>query len=353
MDLPQAPPAELDVGHAAIALLEFLAFLDPDGVSLSLLRHDLSVSIERLGDVEVVSIERLGDAKPEGCKGKIDFLFVISRAHVMKYGQEKLIAAFPQFIETIEAKFADFDFHIMAVDGDPQWGLDTCTDDCPLLQSKVGDGTCPVGACPGCEPPINFGDPCCSVENYPCNLLDSVTVCDETIGAGNVFAAGAEAPNKPCKMPAPERRYLVSGDPGIPETFACMAQVGTSGHGALGEAMTRALYPELNAPGGCNAGFLRDDALLMVTFIGSYDYDSKGDPASWAGTVLGVKGDPGAVVFLEIFHPECPQPADRICEFIKMFPYHMVGDSDAADYAPIFDEATDLVETACAEYVPR
>jgi hypothetical protein len=38
----------------------------------------------------------------------------------------------------------------------------------------------------------------------------------------------------------------------------------------------------MNAPGGCNAGFLRDDALLMVTFIGGYDYDSKGNPDLWA-----------------------------------------------------------------------
>ncbi|MCB9703208.1 MAG: hypothetical protein H6711_15040 [Myxococcales bacterium] len=300
-----------------------------------------------------MGVKDIGDAKPEGCKGKIDFLFVVSRGHDMKNEQGKLIAAFPKFMETIEAKFADFDFHIMVVDGDPGWGLDTCTDDCPLLQSTVGDGTCSVGSCPNCQPPIKVGDPCCGVPDYPCEYLDVLTVCDETFGAGNVFAAGGGASNKPCKMPAAGRRYLVTGDPGIPETFACMAQVGISGHGAIGEAMTWALYPEINAPGGCNAGFLRKDALLMVTFIGGLDYDSAGDPASWAGTVLGVKGDPEAVVFLEILDPECSMPEDRICEFVKMFPYHTVGSYLAADYAPIFDEATDLVATACAEYVPQ
>jgi hypothetical protein len=45
------------------------------------------------------------DTKPPGCKGKIDFLFVISRHGSMKSAQEQLIAAFPKFIETIEAKF--------------------------------------------------------------------------------------------------------------------------------------------------------------------------------------------------------------------------------------------------------
>ena len=230
------------------------------------------------GPIFDMGVKDIGDAKPEGCKGKIDFLFVISRSPVMKSNQEKLIAAFPKFIETIEAKFAEFDFHIMVVDGDKDWGLSKCTDDCPIIDCKIGEPCCPGGSCPGCDPPIKDGDPCCGVPDYPCDFLDVVTACDETIGAGNIFAAGANAPNKPCKMPDPERRYLVSGDPGLVESFSCMAQVGTSGYGLLGEAMTRALYPEINAPGGCNAGFLRKDALLMVTFIGGLDYQSKGDP---------------------------------------------------------------------------
>ena len=115
--------------------------------------------------------------------------------------------------------------------------------------------------------------------------------------------------------------------------------------------MTIALYPEINAPGGCNEGFLRKDALLMITFIGESDYGSKGDPASWAGTITSVKGDPGAVVLLEFLTPDCP-PQDRICEMIKMFPYHMAADIHATDFAPIFDAATELVATACDKYVP-
>jgi hypothetical protein len=44
----------------------------------------------------------------------------------MKSSQDKLLAAFPGFIATIQAKFADFDYHIMVVDGDTEWGLITC-----------------------------------------------------------------------------------------------------------------------------------------------------------------------------------------------------------------------------------
>ena len=267
----------------------------------------------------------IGDAKPPGCKGKIDFLFVISRAWTMKGSQEKLITAFPAFIETIKSKFADFDFHIMVIDGDHEWGLEPCDADC----EKQGS---------------------CAVPGYPCDLLDLVTTCDRTIGAGNVFAAGGYASNKPCDI-AGGRRYLTKDQPNLTETFACVAKLGISGYDLMGEALTMAMKPEINAPGGCNAGFLRDDALLMVTFIGGYDYNSKWDPGTWAANVLKAKkDDPGAVVMLSILDPTCPPP-DRICALVKKFPYHMVVDGDL-DFDMAFDAATDLVEVACTEYIP-
>jgi hypothetical protein len=68
-----------------------------------------------------------GDGSPVGCRGKIDLLFVISRQANMQYRQAQLAAAFPQFIETIKSKFADFDYHIMVVTGDDGWGSEHCT----------------------------------------------------------------------------------------------------------------------------------------------------------------------------------------------------------------------------------
>jgi len=268
----------------------------------------------------------IGDVKPPGCKGKIDFLFVISRDWTMKGAQEKLITAFPAFIETINSKFADFDFHIMVIDGDPQWGLEPCDTDC----EKQG---------------------WCEVPDYPCDLLDLVTTCDRTIGAGNVFAAGGYASNKPCDI-AGGRRYLTKDQPNLTETFACVAKLGISGYDLMGEALTMAMKPEINAPDGCNAGFLRDDALLMVTFIGGYDYGSKWDPGTWAANVLKAKkDDPGAVVMLSVIDPTCP-PQDRICGLVKKFPYYHLADVELSDYAAAFDTATNLVEVACAEFIP-
>lgn len=266
------------------------------------------------------------DTKPAGCEGKIDLLFVLSRDGSMKSSQEKLLAAFPGFIATIQAKFADFDYHIMVVDGDTEWGLITCDNDCEMK------GSCGV------------------VPDYPCDLLHLVTDCDRTIGAGNVFAAGGSASNKPCQI-AGGRRYLTNEQPNLAETFSCVAKLGTSGYDLMGQALSAAMKPEMNAPGGCNAGFLRDDALLMVTFLGGYDYDSKGNPDLWADRVLSAKGgDPGAVVMLSILNPDCPAP-DRICELVKKFPYHMVADGNL-DFVDAFEAATDLVAEACAEFIP-
>ena len=276
--------------------------------------------------LDVGSTKDVDDPKPPGCQGKIDFLFVISRDGAMEWFQDKLVAAFPGFISTIQAKFADFDFHIMVIDGDAHWGHTPCNQDCT-----------PEG-CPW-------------IPDYPCDLLGLVTACDKTMGAGTVFPAGGSASNKPCSI-AGGRRYVTPEQPNLSETFACIAKLGVSGYGLLGEAFTAAMQPAINAPGGCNAGFLRDDALLMVTFIGGSDYNSKGDPSSWAAAALAAKNDdPNSLVFLEILTPSCP-PQDRVCEMVKMFPYFHVADIYADDYSAAFDQATDLVEVACADFIP-
>jgi hypothetical protein len=87
---------------------------------------------------------------PMGCKGKIDFLFVISRAGNMGPAQDQLVAAAPDFISTIQAQFDDFDVHIMVVDSVEDWWVEDCED--------MACGTCDV-------------DP-----NYPCGYKPSV--CD-------------------------------------------------------------------------------------------------------------------------------------------------------------------------------
>jgi hypothetical protein len=290
---------------------------------------------------------------PVGCKGKIDLLFVISRASIMRYEQEKLVDAFPKFIDTITAKFADFDYHIMVVDGDSTWGSSVCDDVCPTLACKIEEPCCGLTST---EPK---GKPCCaSAPDYPCEHVDEKTACDDAFGAGTVFPAGTDSSNKLCPIDV-QRRYMVKGESNLKDTFACVAQVGVSGHGRLGQALTAAMQKGINDPGGCNPGFLRKDALLMVTLISNvYDsggggLDSKGTPEEWAQAVLDAKqGVAESIVVLNIGgnEPEC-DTQDGLCKLAKMFPYHYLGYVLMDDYESEFDAAASLVETACAGFV--
>jgi len=291
---------------------------------------------------------------PKGCKGKIDFLFLVSRAWLMENRQAQLTAAFPQFIDTIESKFADFDYHIMVVDGDGVpggwWGDLTCNEVCPDLTCKVGDPCCPKSG--------TKGKPCCPDPYYPCEAVDSVTPCDSAWGAGTVFPAGPGASDKPCSIDG-GRRYLVKGQTDLKETFACIATVGTSGYDMLGQALTAAVQKPINDYGGCNELFLRDDALLMVTFIsttgdpgGGGPLASEGTPAEWKQAVLDAKhGDDHSVVAFNIGSSECTE-MNGICLLTKMFPFNHTIHVAEPDYGPGFAEAASLVDVACEEFVP-
>jgi hypothetical protein len=293
-----------------------------------------------------------GDGKPVGCKGKIDFLFVISRGQNMLYRQEQLALAVPQFIETIQAKFEDFDYHIMVVDGDgapaSEWGVAECNAVCPNLACTESQQCCPSGN--------GSDDLCCPDPDYPCELLDLVTPCDAAWGAGTVFPAGPDTADKPCPL-EPGLRYIKKGEPNLAETFECIAMIGAGGWDALGQALTASMQPSINDIGGCNAGFLRDDALLMVTFISTNTDEptlgSEGWPSEWAEAVIDAKhGDDKSVVMFAIGGlPPC-KPTDRICLLTEMFTYHHHVYVAEPDYGVGFIEAASLVETACAGFTP-
>jgi len=294
-----------------------------------------------------------GDGGPIGCNGKIDFLFMISRDSNMQFRQEQVALAFPQFIAAIQEKFADFDYHIMVVTGDDGWGNNNCTLMCPTPACKLGEPCCPLSPQNG-----DTGEPCCTVPQYPCHDLDLVTQCDRTWGAGEVFPAGTATTNKPCPVDG-DRRYLVKGQSDLEGTFECIAKVGASGHRRLGQALTAAVQSPINDKGGCNEGFLRDDALLMVTFISTNGdggiQASEGTPAEWAQAVIDAKhGDDKSVVMLNIGYVDCvdDDPNDGLCAVTKLFPFHHLESILVADYGPAFDQAASLVETACAGFTP-
>lgn len=286
-----------------------------------------------------------GPDKPAGCKGKIDFLFLISRLGQMKDEQQRLLASFPSFIDTIETMFPDFDVHIMVANPDGTWPGWVC-------ESNICENDAPYCGENG--------------EDYVCGpaSTDLATECDETLGAGLLFNAGPYATNKPC-TPVSGGRYITRDEPDLLKAFECIATVGNLGLvPPTGDALIAALSPYFKV-GECNKGFLRDDALLFITFVSdSEDFKSKTYVSDWYNAVVKAKhGDPGAVVTLlvtaqysPVYIEGCTVADDhknKLHDLINMFPYHYEGDLCASSYAPFFTAAAELVGEACESFVPQ
>ncbi len=284
-----------------------------------------------------------------GCK-KVDFLFVIDNSGSMADEQLNLIASFPQFISTIQTTLDEAqDYHVMVIDTDA-WVYEQCPGLCDLFM------TCLV-------------DP-----QFECGVTEPME-CEDILGAGVTWPRGAQASNEDC-MFASGARYMDESEPDLSASFQCAARVGT---GATSdpekpmESMVAAVTP--NTPAAtCNTGFVRDDAILVVTFITDED-DAPSDGSS--GTVEGwrqaliaaKKGDPNAVVVLGLFGDGdqpgsiCPpfnpdaasgaEPSPRLREFVDSWGDRGVaGSVCAASYQEFFEQAVAVIDTTCDEYIP-
>ncbi|MEX1362614.1 MAG: hypothetical protein AB1Z98_05770 [Nannocystaceae bacterium] len=285
----------------------------------------------------------LGDDGGEGagCE-KVDFVFVIDSSRSMQDEQDNLLASFPGFITAIEQTLEIDDFHLMVVD---------------------------AGLTPGAG-------------------------CDGVLGAGRVSSAAGAG----CMLEG-GLRYATAAQPDLVSAFTCMASRGFMGSGdeQTMDSLLAGVGP-LTAVGQCNEGFLRSDAILVVTIItdeedgpldttpvppldgsclpADADPNSAGDPALWRGSLVAAKGgDEDAVVVLSLLGDcdvggSCPgiatddpadplapvtgaEPAPRLREFTQMFGYGSVGPVCAADYAPFFEQAVSVIDSACDDFVPQ
>jgi hypothetical protein len=133
--------------------------------------------------------------------------------------------------------------------------------------------------------------------------------------------------------------------------------------------MLDAIGEDLNADGRCNEGFLRKDAVLVVTVItDEEDERSDLDPPDWHSRLLAVKGnDESALVVLGLVGDvnldeglpggPCPRAdadgAPRLQEFVGSFGERgLLGSVCAPDYTSFFSSAVDSIEGACSEFVP-
>ena len=209
---------------------------------------------------------------PQGsaCNRKVDVVFVISQGGGVFEHLDALYASYPAFIETMQETFAELDLHVMVVAADGDWG------DASL---------CPASKCPADSGCPAYGDD----NDFPCwahHQDGALSDCDDRLGAGVVFPAGEDASNKPCDL-SPGQRFLSGDDPLFAERFDCIARLGgTNGTHQNGWALAEAVSPDLRA--GCNAGFLRDDALLFAILIAGKD-ESPYNYHAWAERALEAK----------------------------------------------------------------
>ena len=130
------------------------------------------------------------------------------------------------------------------------------------------------------------------------------------------------------------------------------------------QAVQAALGGWQNGPTGCNEGFLRDDAILVLVLITDEEDDniedgegSPGDPAAWYEAVVAAKrGVPENAVVLGLLGDGnlpgglCPlawnpkedggEASPRLQSFVKMFPAHVLGSVGMGlleDFALAFD----------------
>ncbi|HVI01336.1 MAG TPA: hypothetical protein VM869_21610 [Enhygromyxa sp.] len=273
-----------------------------------------------------------------GCN-KIDFLFVIDSSGSMQNNQANLIASFPGLVAAMMDNVEADDWHVMVIDADGQWGGSDCANACTSL-----------GLCPD-EP------------SFPCDTPPP-QLCDISLGAGQVAPMGEAASNQDCAI-AGGARYIQSGEPDLLSAFSCVAKVGIDGSDAERpmDALVRALGTELNEPGGCNEGFVRDDAILVITIITDEpDEHSDGDPADWADAVIAAKGgNAEAIVVLgllpdgDLAMPLCGDEAvlaPRMTEFLQLFDASSRASVCEPDYSPFFLDAVSVISQTCETFDP-
>lgn len=275
-----------------------------------------------------------GPPVPEGCLGKIDFLFVISNYGTMAGHQQQVLTIFPAFLGALKDEFQGFDSHIMVVETDGIWYMGDC--------GLCGDDCNPNGTPPKCGAEL--------------------TACDDTMGAGVTFPTGKDSSSMRCVLA--EGRYITSKDPNPTAAFECIARVGSGGGvPAPAEAMVAALSPPLLGFEGCNQGFLRTDALLVVTIISDvYDQTSQGPPEAWRTALMDAKSQDASAfqtlvitTDVDVVNGLCGPYSGSInpLRTFSEITDGLIGSICEEDYGQFFDTAVAAIVERCKTYVPQ
>lgn len=266
-----------------------------------------------------------------GCK-KVDLLFVIDNSGSMADEQIILVNSFPDFVSEMQTKLVDTEsYHVGVISSD----------------SNIYNGA-------GCQ---QYG-----------GLVNQT--------------GGIDSSNSTCGPYASGKNWMSEADD-LQTKFACAGQVGTGGDGNEQPmyAMLQAVQPQNNAPGTCNDGFIREDALLIVIHITDEEDDhevqacqqlpqsgSPGDPINWYQGLVAAKNNIETnIVVLSLIgpvNPVCPmldkcnggitgaEVSPRIVQFTEMFTNGSVGQICAPSYKQFFSDAISLIDAACENFMP-
>lgn len=305
----------------------------------------------------------------DGCD-KVDFLFIIDNSGSMSDEQQNLINSFPMFIDTIQTELDEAqDYHVMVLDVDA-WNFGSCAEACDPPANCVGmNGGCDFFACPLiCAPAL----PCGTDPAFTCGVT-MPQMCEDVLGAGVTHPKGSGSSNMDCGFSS-GARYMDSTEPDLSAAFSCAAQVGTSSYASTEkpmEAMVNAVTPGTEAA-MCNEGFVRDDAILVVTFITDENDmgDSAGTVDGWKQALVAAKnGDESAIVVLGLFgdndqpggicqdlvdmSTDGAEEAPQLRQFVESFGNQGIrGSVCAPSYDEFFMQAVGLIDTTCDEFTP-
>jgi hypothetical protein len=315
-----------------------------------------------------------GDAGDESGCDKVDFLFIIDNSGSMGDEQGNLINSFPQFITTIQDTLDEAqDYHIMVLDVDA-YIYEQCQQACDNAPPEcIVNGVCSPMVGPACLFPCTLGLACSTGgSGYVCGVTQPEE-CEDVLGAGVIHPRGQGSSNMECNFSS-GARYMDNSEPDLSATFECAAQVGVSSYAGTErpmEAMVQAVSPSTDAA-TCNEGFIRDDAILVVTFITDEDDafgDSAGTPAGWQQALISAKnGDQNAIVVLGLFGDndqpgaicqdlgsgtDGAEPSPRLREFVNSFgDKGFFGSVCAPSYDDFFQQAVGLIDVTCDEFIP-
>ena len=292
--------------------------------------------------------EHTGGSTGTSCK--VDFLFVIDNSGSMWDYQQNLIASFPGFVTEVASALGSNDFHVLVTDTDPYWNY------CRDFAERFSPETCLQHHAEGC---LFDGVQACT---------SAPSECDDQPGAGVRFPTGyprefSDSPNLDCGLPS-GRRYISAADTqGLSEEFECIASVGW--HGELQEEHLGELRGavELSHPGECNEGFIRDDAILVVTLL--TDEEDQASAVSWQetrDTLVNAKGGTEGVVMLGILpdtdaceHSDEDNPAFfpvNLTSLVSAFPFHRIAPVCTPNYATELTKLLEEIELSCDAYEP-